>query len=343
MKRSSISQSSRAHSASRRRLLAVLASVAAVPSTFWAPTARAQGRPPIKRLTIVVGFPAGGATDAVARLCAEHLNGRYAESVIVDNRSGASGRIGTYDVKRAKPDGSTMLFTPAFPMAIFPHLYKDLPYDTLADFSAVAPTSRGGLALAIGPAVPESVKTLADFVAWCKANPDSANFGTASGSSQHFAGVTFAHAAGINLPLITYKGGAPAVTDMLAGHIASTVSPMPEVLPFAQSGRLRIVATMGSARSRFTPSVPTMVEDGYKDVVFQDWSGLFAPAQTPAALVMLANSVVGELFRSRQGIDALAKLGAEPEVETPDEFAATVKASWQRYGAIVKASGFKVE
>jgi tripartite-type tricarboxylate transporter receptor subunit TctC len=331
------------HSPSRRTFVSALAVGAVGPSAFYASAARAQAQPPIKLLTVIVPFPAGGATDAVARLVSESLRGSYAGSVIVESRAGASGRIGVEYVKRQPADGRTLLFTPAFPIAIFPHIYKKLNYDALADFVAVAPSSKGGLALAVGPAVPAAVKTLGDFVAWCRANPALADFGTASGSSQHFAGVTFARSAGIELRLIPYKGGSPAVVDMLGGQIHATVSPLPEVLPFMDSGRLRILATMGTSRSRFTPNVPTMVELGYKDVVFQDWSGFLAPAKTPPGLVAQANAAITKYVRSQNGIEALAKLGTEADAQTPQEFAATVKASWERYRVVVQATGFTAE
>ncbi len=331
------------HFSSRRTFMSALAVGAAAPAVLCGAVARAQTLAPVKLLTVIVPFPAGGATDAVARLTAESLRGTYAENVVVENRAGAAGRIGVEYVKNRPADGSTLLFTPAFPISIFPHIYKKLNYDALADFVAVAPTSKGGLALAVGPAVPASVKTLGDFIAWCKANPAKANFGTASGSSQHFAGVTFARSAGIELPLIPYKGGAPAVVDLLGGQIAATVSPMPEVLPFAQDGRLRILATMGTSRSRFTPNVPTMVELGHKEVVFQDWSGFLAPAKTPPALVAQANAAITKLVRSEKGTEALAKLGTEADTQTPQEFASTVKAGWERYRAVVQATGFTAE
>ena len=324
---------------SRRQFTTSLAAATALPGTLWA-----QGTPPIKQLTIVVTFPAGGATDAAARLIGDNaLRGAYAETVVVENRAGAAGRIGTEYVKTRPADGATLLYTPAFPMAIFPHIYKKMPYDTLTDFLPVAATTRGGLGLAVGPAVPSSVTTIAQFVAWCKANPSKANFGTASGSSQHFAGAMFGRAAGIDLRLVPYKGGAPAVVDLLGGHVSSTVSPLPEIIPHATEGKLRILAVTTPTRSRFLPNVPTMVEAGYKDVIFADWSGLLAPAKTPPELVARANAIVSAYTRSEKGADALAKLGTEADAQGVAEFTATVKASWERYRDVVKATGFQPE
>jgi len=331
---------------SRRQFVTHLAAAAAVPGTLWhsAAAAQAASAPPLKQLTIVVAFPAGGATDAVARVIGEQaLRGNYAENVIVENRAGAGGRVGTEYVKNRPADGSFMLYTPTFPISIFPHIYKKMPYDSLADFVPVAASARGGLGLAVGPAVPASVVTLADFVAWCKANPSKANFGTASGSSQHFAGAMFARAAGIDLRLVPYKGGAPAVVDLLGGHVSSTVSPLPEIVPHAADGKLRILAFTGAKRSRFLPNVPTMAEAGYRDVVFQDWSGFLAPAKTPPELVARANAAISAYTRSEKGADALAKLGTEADAQGVAEFNATVKASWERYRGVVATTGFTAE
>ncbi|MCJ0766042.1 Bug family tripartite tricarboxylate transporter substrate binding protein [Variovorax terrae] len=329
----------------RRHFVRSVAAATALPAMLAPWAARAQNTtPPIKQLTLVVPFPAGGATDAVARLVAENgLRGRYAENVVVENRAGAGGRVGVEYVKNRPADGSTMLYTPTFPISIFPHIYKKLSYDAMADFTPVAPTSKGMLGLAIGPGVPASVTTLAEFVAWCKANPARSNFGTASGSSQHFAGVMFSRAAGIELRLVPYKGGAPAVVDLLGGHVSSTVSPLPEIIPHAADGKLRILAVTGSKRSRFLPNVPTMVESGYRDVVFQDWSGVLAPAKTAPELVARANAAISGYVRSDKGIEALAQLGTEADAQGVAEFGAAVKSSWERYRAIVQSTGFTAE
>ena len=304
------------------------------------PALRAQGV--LRQLTIVVAFPAGGATDAVARLLAEGLHGRYAETVVVENRAGASGRIGTSYVKNAPADGSVMLFTPAFPLAIFPHIYKALPYEPLQDFVPVATSGKGGFGLSVGPAVPATVRTAADFVAWCKAHPDNATFGAPAGSGQHFAGVQFAKAAAVPLRMVPYKGGAPSVVDVLGGHIAAVVTPLPEVLQHVKEGKLRMLATTTPQRSRFTPEVPTLRELGW-DVVFQDWSGLLAPARTPRDLVVRANAAVGEVIRSPAGAQRMMDLGAEADVHTPESFAALYRSTYERYREVVKATGFTAE
>lgn len=324
----------------RRSALHLIGAAVAAPVLMSAPRAHAQ--PALKQLTLVVPFPAGGGTDVVARLVAEGLRGTFAETVLVDNRAGAGGRIGVAYVKNAPPDGRVMLFTPAFPLAIFPHIYKNLPYDAMKDFIPVATTSKGAMALSVGPGVPASVRTATDFIAWCKANPAKATFGAPAGSGQHFAGVQFAKAADIPLRLVPYKGGAPSVVDVLGGHIAAVVTPLSEVVSHVKDGNLRMLATTTRRRTRFTPNVPTMSELGFQ-VVFEDWSGVLAPVGTPRELVARASAAIADVVRSPAGSAAMDKLGVESDVNSPQEFAEIHRAAWERYQGVVKATGFTAE
>jgi tripartite-type tricarboxylate transporter receptor subunit TctC len=303
----------------------------------------AQAQKPPALATIVVGFPAGGATDTVARLVAEAIQGKYAESVVVQNRPGAGGQIAAAYIKGLPGDGATLLFTPAFPMAIHPHVYKDVRYDTLKDFAPVATTHFGTLALSVGPAVPNDVKTVKDFIAWVKANPDKANFGAPSGGSQHFTGLMLARDANIKLNLISYKGGAPSVVDALGGHVPAIVTPLAEVLPHAREGKLRILATTARDRSPLAPDIPTFYELGFDKIVVQDWSGFLMPAGTPPDVVARANAAIGEAVESPKVKDAMAKLGMEVGTRTPEAFAAMVRESWERYRDIVKEAGLKAD
>lgn len=327
---------------SRRNTLCTL--FTAVTLTFAAglsaTSAFAQEKLP--QLTVVVGFPAGGATDLVARMVAEGLRGRYADTVIVENRAGAAGRIGTTHVKNSPADGSVLLFTPAFPLAIFPHIYNDLPYDALKDFVPIATTSKSVLSLSVGPAVPDSVKTLQDFMDWAKANPEAATFGAPLGGGQHFAGQKFAEAAGIPLRMVPYKGGAPSVVDVLGGHIAAVVTPLSEVRPYVEEGKLRLLATATSERSRFTPDAPTFKELGY-DVVFEDWSGLIGPAGIPQERVEQINQAVTDIIQSPNGKATMERLGADVDLKSPEEFAQLYRETWERYRDVVAATGFKAE
>ena len=325
----------------RRSTLGYFASSLVAPALLSSGPAATQ-TVSIKQLTLVVPFPPGGGTDVVARLVADGLRGRYAETVVVENRAGVSGRLGVQSVKSAPADGSVMVFTPAFPLAIFPHIYKTMPYDALRDFVPVATTSKGAMVLAVGPGVPVEVKTVADFQAWCKANPDKATFGAPTGSGQHFAGVMFARLSDTPLRMVPYKGGAPSIVDVLGGHIAAVVTPMSESLPHAKEGKLRILATTTRKRSRFTPEVPTMRELGY-DVVFEDWSGLLAPANTPRELIARVSQAVAQIIRSPQGESAMDKFGVESDLNTPEQFAVLYRATWEHYQMVVRYTGFTAE
>ena len=322
----------------RRRFLMASAAVLAAPFT---PPAWAQEI--LRQTTVIVGYPAGGATDILARLIADGLRGSYASAVVVENRPGAGGRIAAEYVKNAKNDGSVLLFTPAFPLLIYPHVYKNLPYDTLRDFLPVGLGGRSMLCLSIGPAIPAEVASVTQFIEWCRANPKQAVFGAPSGSSQHFAGAMFARGAGIRLEHVPYKGGAPAIQDLLGGHIPANASPVAEALPHHQAGKIRVIATTGVRRSRFLPEVPTMAELGYKDVIFQDGIGMFAPAGTPVGVVARLNAAMASTMKSEQGLAGLAKMGMELDNISSETYAASVRADFERYRQIVQATGFKAD
>jgi tripartite-type tricarboxylate transporter receptor subunit TctC len=291
----------------------------------------------------MVGFPAGGGTDMIARILAERLRGPYASAVLVENKAGASARLAAEYVKNAEPDGSVLLFTPDFTMTIYPHSFRALSYDPLRDFTPISPAARSMLTYSVGPAVPETVKTLADFVAWCKANPGKASYATTSaGGTPHFVGMMLASEARVPMTPVHYRGGAPALQDLLGGHVQASINPISETLPFARAGGLRVLAVTGTKRSAFLPDIPTMREAGY-DVVSDSWLGLLAPARMPAATVSALSAAVGEAVKSPQMIESLAKIGNEPAFQTPAEFAETVKADIVRWGPVVKASGFVAE
>ncbi len=321
----------------RRSLLAAaLAATAARPSRLPAQTLK-------KPLHIVVGFPAGGATDVIARLLAERLRGRYAPAVLVDNKPGAAARIAVEYIRNAEPDGSEILVTPDFPLTVYPHSFRSLNYDPLRDFTPVAPTSRSSLTFVVGPAVPSAVRSLADFMAWCRANPDRAVFATtAAGSTTHFVGVMLANAAGVGLVPVHYRGGAPALQDLIGGHVPASVNPIGEVTGQAGSGKIRVLAVASPERSRFLPDVPTMRESGF-DVAFETWVGAFGPARMPPAIVAALSAAIGEAVGSPEMTEGLARMGNDTKFEPPDAFAARLKADLTRWGPVVKASGFVAE
>jgi tripartite-type tricarboxylate transporter receptor subunit TctC len=293
-----------------------------------------------KAVRIIVGFPAGGGTDVIARILAERLHGAYAATVIVENKPGGAARVAIDAIKSAEPDGSEILFTPDFPITIYPHSFRSLSYDPLRELVPVAPVASGPLTYNIGPAVPDRVASLAAFVEWCKADPDKALYATtAAGGTPHFVGVMFAAAAGLKMTPVHYRGGAPALQDLVGGHVPASINPMSEALPLANSGRLRILAVSSTRRSQFLPDVPTIREAGY-DVVVDTWLGVFLPARAPPEIVRALSAAIADAVKSPEMVDNLAKFGSEPRFQPPDAFAATVKADTARWGPVVKASGF---
>lgn len=303
--------------------------------------ARSAGAQTVKKpVHMIVGFPAGGGTDVTARVLAEGLRGSYAPAVLVENKPGASARLAVDYVKNAEPDGSVMLFTPDFPMTLYPHSFKTLSYDPLKDFVAVGPATKSMLSYNVGPMVPASVKTLKDYVEWCKANPAKSAYGTTSaGATPHFAGVMFASEAKVPMEPVHYRGGAPALQDVVGGHIAASVNPISESMPLHQGGSIRILAVTGAARSKFLPDVPTMKEQGF-DVVVESWLGVFLPPKTPNDITQALSKAMDQAVHSAAMIESLAKFASEPLFQTPAAFVETIKSDLKRWGPVVKASGF---
>ena len=325
----------------RQHCVSAYASIAAL-AAIWGFAAYAQ--PANKPVRLIVGFAAGGGTDISARFMADKLRGVYAPTVIVENRVGAASRIAVEQVKNSEPDGTTILFTPDFPMVVYPHSYKKLEYDPVRDFIPAATISRTNLVISIGPAVPESVTTIAEFVQWARNNPKGAFFATtAAGATPHFAGVMLARASGVDLTPVHYKGGGPAMQALIGGQVPMSVNPVSETLPNVSSKKIRVLASTGSERTRFFPDVPTMVESGYNDVVIAGYTGFYMPAKTPAQIVAKFNAAVAGLLKTEEMRQSLFKLGAEAFTSTPEEFGQIVRRELERWGPIVKASGFTSE
>src|SRR4029077_7481705 len=313
----------------RRYVLAAGAAGILSAATGIVPQARAQTVK--KPVHVIVGFPAGGGTDIIARILVDRLRGGYAATVLVENKPGAAARLSVEYVKNAEPDGSVMLFTPDFPITVYPHSFRSLNYDPLRDFTPVAPAARSMLTYNVGAGVPASVKTLADFVQWCKANPAKASYGTtAAGGTPHFVGMMLANEAGVSMTPVHSRGGAPAVQALLGVHVPASVNPISEALPFARSGTLRTLAVTGAQRSSFLPDVSTMAEAGY-EVVVESWLGVFVPAKTPADIVDALNAAIAEAAKSSHMIENLAKVGNTTAVQTPAQFAATARADLARW------------
>ena len=266
--------------------------------------ARAQFKTAAAQLWVGVG--PGGLVDVVARILAEELKGN--SSVIVENRPGGGGRLALGSLKNAPADGSIMVLTPASPLVVFPHVYKAVGYDAFGDFAPVTRICSYPLLISVGPMVPRSVATLADFVKWCIANPKQAAYGTpAAGSMLHFTGTILARAGGFEFTHVPY-GGPNGLQDLIGGRIAATIYPVGGALSYVQAGNIRALAVTGAERSRQLPDVATVREAGFPALEGEEWLGIVVPAKTPAETVKLLNAairavVTGDRFAERTATD----------------------------------------
>ena len=323
----------------RRRFVATTAAAGA----WIAGQRRAQSQVVGKLTRMIVGFAPGGSSDVTARLLVDQMRG-YASTIIIDNRPGAGGRIAVEAVKAGAPDGSVMLLSPASMIVLYPHLYKPLGYDPVQDLVAVTTVCAFPFVLSVGPLVPRDVRTLADFIQWCKANPKLASYGTSgAGSMLHFAGMMLARAANFDFTHVPYKGASPALQDLLGGQVASTVGVLGIALPYIQAGNLRALAMTGTTRSSFLPDVPTLTEAGFSGLEITEWQGLFVPAKTPPAVVHALNRSVRDALDTAEVKAGLIKLSFEAGGTSPEQFADIVRTDIARWEPIVKASGFTPE
>jgi tripartite-type tricarboxylate transporter receptor subunit TctC len=300
---------------------------------------------PLETARIVLGFPPGGSTDTLSRRVAENLRGgTYAKTVLVENKPGAGGQIAVQSMKGAPTNGSVLLMTPASMLMIYPHIYKKLAYDAFADVTAVTLACVFDFGFCVGPAVPDSVKDIPGFLAWCKANPGKANYGSpAAGSVPHFIGVLLGQAGGIELKHAPYRGTQAAIQDMIGGQIQAVSGPLGEFTQQVNAGKARFLGVSGATRSRFAPNVPTFAEQGYKDLVFSEWFGFFAPGGTPAPVVLKVNAALRAALAQKDVVDGLAVMGLEARSSTPGELAKILKESHDRWGPIVKKIGFTAD
>ncbi len=299
---------------------------------------------PYETVRIITGFPPGGTSDTICRRVASKLAPGYGKSVVVENRAGAGGQIAIQGMKQLPPDGTAILQTPMSMLGIYPHIYKKLQYDPIAD---VTPVSLGAIfdfGFAVGPAVPASVRNIAEFLAWCKANPTQANFGSpAAGSVPHFIGVLIGRSAGVDLKHVPYRGTQPAILEMIGGQIQSVSGPVGEFVQHVAAGKIRLLATSGAQRNKFAPSVPTLVEQGLKDMAYNEWFGFYLPAKAAPEVVQRANAALRTALAEKDVVDGLEVMGLESKSSSPSELAAMLKADTERWGPVVKAIGFTAD
>jgi tripartite-type tricarboxylate transporter receptor subunit TctC len=297
---------------------------------------------PSKAIRFVVPFPPGGPLDIVARSIGQDLNKAWGQPVLVENRPGAGGNIGADVVAKAPPDGHTILMGAVSTHAINVWLYKSLPYDPLKDFAPVTLVTSVPNVLVVHPSVP--AKNVRELISLAKARKGQLNFGSGStGSAGHLAGELFKTMAGIDMVHIPYKGAAPAVADLLGGHVSLMFDNLASGLPNIKAGRVRALAVTTLRRSPFLRELPTIDESGLRGFDVGTWFGVFAPAGAPSEIVARLNSGISRALRTPVMGERLAALGAEAMPNTPETFAAFVKAEMAKYKQIVQASGAKAD
>jgi tripartite-type tricarboxylate transporter receptor subunit TctC len=309
-------------------LLPVLCACAATAQTY-----------PVKPVRIVVPFAPGGGVDLTARILAQKLTERVGQSFIVDNRTGASGIIGTEFVAKSAPDGYTLLVGSQTTQAVVPAMYGKLNYDTARDFAPVIEIAVSPLLIVVHPSLP--VKSVKELIALAKARPGQLTFGAASGGTPHMAGELFKLVARIDLLFVPYKGEGPAIADAMGGQISMVFSNLPVALPQAQGGRLRALAVTSSQRVSTAPEIPTAAESGLPGYEASTWFGLFAPAATPREIVIKLNADSVSALNVPEVKERMAGQGLFVVANTTAQFADFVKTEIPRWAKVVKDAGVK--
>jgi tripartite-type tricarboxylate transporter receptor subunit TctC len=313
----------------------------ALAATFLAASASAQDWP-TKPIRLVVPFAPGGVTDTSARAVAEALSQRLGQPVIVENKPGASGNIGTDQVARSAPDGYTLVLGFDGTMVINPHVFKDMPFDTVRDFVPVTKLGDAGLLLVAHPSL--GVKNLAEFLALAKTKPGPYPFGTSgTGGTPHLAGELLKLRTGVALQHIPYKGGGQAMTDVLGGQIPLVFTAIASAQQHVKSGKVIGLGVPSPKRSSSLPDVPTFIEAGLDGFEAVSWVGIFAPAKTPKAIVDKLQREIAAALQTPSVTARYAVLGIDPVGNTPEQFAEQVKKDLARWGEVVKSAGIKAE
>ena len=297
---------------------------------------------PNKTIRMIVPFPAGGATDIVARLVAQKLGDAMGQQVIVDNRGGAAGTIGSDLAAKSPPDGYTILIGTSSTHAIAQSLYAKLPYDSIRDFTPVIGIATATIVLSMHPSVP--AKTVRELILLAKAKPDALSFASSgNGGVSHLVGEMFKAQAGVQMLHIPYKGDAPALADLVGGQVSLEFGTALSFLPYIQSGRLKALAVTSLKRSQVMPDVPTVAESGLKGFEALQWFGVFAPAGTRAEVVTRLNTEIVKILQTVDMRERLTKLASEVMADSPEQFAAFQKAEIAKWARVVKDSGARID
>jgi tripartite-type tricarboxylate transporter receptor subunit TctC len=314
--------------------------------TLFVMTGASEGAPaqtyPDKPIRLVVPFPAGGTTDILARAVGQKLGEHLGQQVVVDNKPGAGGNIGSDIVAKSAPDGYTLVMGTVGTHAINASLYKKMPYDHIKDFVPVSLVALVPNILVAHPSVP--VNSVKDLIAYAKANPGKLNFASSgNGTSIHLSGELFKTAAGVEMTHVPYKGSAPAVTDLLGGQVQLMFDNMPSALPHVKAGKLKALGVTTAKRFPAAPDIPTIAEAGVPGYEASSWFGVLAPAGTPKEIVNKLSSEIAKILQTPEIKERLLSQGAEPVGNTPDQFAAFIKAETAKWAKVVKESGATVD
>ncbi len=297
---------------------------------------------PARPIRLVVPFPPGGGSDTMGRIVGQKLNERLGQQVVVDNRPGAGGSIGADAVAKAPADGYTLLLGSASEIAQYPNVNPKLPYNPQRDFAPVTLVGNVPLVLVVHPSLP--VRSVKDVVALALRKPGELNFSSAgNGSTTHLAVELLNLITGIRMSHVPYKGSVPAVTDLVAGNVQLGIPTMPAALPFVRSGRLRAIAVSTAKRSSAVPELPTIAEAGVRGYEATLWTGVLAPAGTPQAVLGRLHGELLKILALDDVKEALAKQGAEPAFNTPDEFAAYIRTELSKWAKVVQAANVRLE
>ena len=297
---------------------------------------------PNRTIRLVVPFPAAGTTDILARAAAQKLTEAFGQSVVVDNRPGAAGNIGSDLVAKSAPDGYTLLMGTVGTHAINPSLYSKMPYDHVKDFAPVVLVAGVPNVLVVNPALP--VNSVADLIKLAKDKPGQINFASSgSGTSIHLSGELFKTMAGVDITHVPYKGSSPALIDLIGGQVQIMFDNLPSALPQIKAGKLRAIAVTSLKRAPVLPDVPTISESGLPGFEASSWFGVLAPAGTPAPIVARINAEVNKWLQSADARERLLSQGAEAAGGTPEQFAYHIRAESEKWAKVVKASGAKVD
>jgi tripartite-type tricarboxylate transporter receptor subunit TctC len=318
------------HSALPALLLALTASIAAAQNY------------PAKPIHLIVPFPPGGPTDIVGRLVGQKLAEGLGQPVVVDNRPGAGGTVGSAAAAKAPADGHTLLYGSTSTLAIAPALYHNLSYDPRTAFAPITLVSRGAIIAAVNAQVP--AHTLQEFIALAKKEPGKLSYSSAgSGTPPHLAAELFKTVAGVDLLHVPYKGGAPAISDLVGGQVQAIFEGHVVLLPHIKSGKVRALAITGQKRDPALPDVPTFAEAGLPSYDVYFWSGLVAPAGTPNDIITRLSGVLVQALNAPDAREALTRQGLEPAPTTPQQFAAFIGSEVERWGRVAKDSGAKLD